>query len=111
MAKKSKKATFVLELPLVVDAGAARRIHAHLEVALQFYNAILSEGQRRLHCMRADPAWQTARALPRSQKHARKAAFGALRKQYGFSEYALHNVAKKARVSWLADHLDSTMLQ
>src|SRR5690348_8586011 len=52
--------TFLLELPLQVTPGQAKRLRAHLEAARQFYNAVLSEGQRRLACMRADPAWQAA---------------------------------------------------
>jgi hypothetical protein len=65
--KKEKKTTFVLELPLVVEEGSAKRVRAHLEAARQLYNAILSEGQRRLRLMRADPAWQAARAIPHAQ--------------------------------------------
>jgi hypothetical protein len=92
--KKEKKTTFVLELPLVVEEGSAKRVRAHLEAARQLYNAILSEGQRRLRLMRADPAWQAARAIPHAQKQERQAAFSALREQYGFSEYALHAFAR-----------------
>jgi hypothetical protein len=61
--------------------------------------------------MRTDPAWQVARALPRSCKKERKAAFFRLRQRYGFSEYALHDYAKSARCAWIADHIDSTMAQ
>ena len=82
---RKKTPTFLLELPLCVTPSQARRLRAHLEAARQFYNAILSEGQRRLRHMRADPAWQAARALPRTQKLERARAFGALRQQYGFS--------------------------
>ena len=56
MAKKSKTTTFLVELPLVVEAGPARRVRAHLEVARQFYNSMLSEGLRRLRRMQADPS-------------------------------------------------------
>ena len=77
--------TFLLELPLRVTAAQAKRMRAHLEAARQLYNAVLSEGQRRLRRMRADPAWQAARAIPRTQKQERARAFGALRGQYGFS--------------------------
>src|SRR6476646_4636929 len=111
MAKKSKTTTFLLELPVVVEAGTARRVRAHLEAARQLYNAVLSEGLHRLRQMRADPAWQAARNLPRSQKQGRKQAFGTLREQYGFSEYALHAATKTLRVSWLAEQVDSTMAQ
>jgi transposase len=111
MGKRSKTPTFLLELPLVVEEGQAKRIRAHLEAGRQFYNAVLSEGQRRLRQMRADPCWQAARALPRSQKQERQAAFSALRAQYGFSENALHTFAKEARVMWLADHLEAVLAQ
>ena len=103
--------TFLLELPLQVSPGQAKRLRAHLEAARQFYNTILSEGQRRLRRMRADPAWQAARAIPRAQKLERKQAFGALRQQYGFSEYALHESAKSLNCTWIADHLDAVLAQ
>jgi hypothetical protein len=35
----------------------------------------------------------------------------ALRRRYGFSEYALHAFAKTARVCWIADHLDAVLVQ
>ena len=108
---KPKTPTFLLELPLVADAGQAARLRAHLEVGRQFYNAVLSAGQQRLRRMRADPAWQAARAIPRTQKQERRAAFSALRERYGFSEYAFHELAKALRVSWLAEHLDAVLAQ
>jgi hypothetical protein len=108
---KEKTPTFLLELPLVADAGQAARVDAHLEVGRQFYNAVLSAGQLRLRRMRADPAWQAARAIPRTQKQERRAAFVALRERYGFSEYAFHQLAKALRVSWLAEHLDAVLAQ
>jgi hypothetical protein len=103
--------TFLLEMPLVVNEGQAKRLRGHLEAGRQFYNAVLGEGQRRLRQMRADPAWQAARAIPHTQQPARNTAFSALRQQYGFSEYALHAYAKTARISWLADHLDAVLAQ
>src|ERR1051326_5964177 len=103
--------TFLLELPLQVTPGQAKHLRAHLEAARQFYNAILSEGQRRLRCLRADPAWQAARMIPRVQKLERQRAFAALRQQYGFSEYALHGAAKTLNCSWIADLLDAVLAQ
>src|SRR6266699_4754278 len=85
-----KTPTFLLELPLQVEAGQAKRLRAHLEAGRQFYNAVLSEGQRRVRQMRADPGWQAARSIPRSRKQERHTAFLRLREQYGFSEYGLH---------------------
>ncbi len=80
-------------------------------MARLFYNAVLSQGQSRLRRMKADPAWQAARAIPRSHKEDRAAAFSALREQYGFSEYALHKYAKAARCTFLAEHLDAVLAQ
>jgi hypothetical protein len=108
---KPKTPTFLLELPLVAEAGQAAHLGAHLEVGRQFYNAVLSAGQQRLRRMRADPAWQAARAIPRTQPQERRAAFSALRERYGFSEYAFHDLAKGLRVSWLAEHLDAVLAQ
>src|SRR6266446_7962463 len=108
---KPKTPTFLLELPLLAEAGQAARLGAHLEVGRQFYNAVLSAGQQRLRRMRPDPAWQAARAIPRPQPQERKAAFAALRERYGFSEYAFHELAKELRVSWLAEHLDAVLAQ
>src|SRR6266699_2323056 len=109
--KRAKTPTFLLELPLRIDWNQERRLRAHLEVARQLYNALLSEAMKRLRCMRADPAWQEARNIPHSDKPARRQAFARLRTQYGFSEYGLHEAAKRLRTSWLAEHIDSLMAQ
>jgi hypothetical protein len=106
-----KTPTFLLELPLVVEAGQAARVRAHLEVGRQFYNAVLSVGQRRLRQMRADPDWQAARAISRTHPQERRSAFSALRERYGFSEYAFHELARELRVSWLAEHLEAVLAQ
>ncbi len=112
-AKEPKKQTptFLLELPLVAGPAQAKRLRAHLEAGRQFYNALLSEGQRRLRQMRADPGWQAARAIPHTRTQERTAAFRALREQYGFSEYALQGYGKSARCTWMADHLDAVLAQ
>jgi hypothetical protein len=61
--------------------------------------------------MRADPGGPAARAIPRTQKLERQRAFAALRAQYRFSEYALHEAAKDLNCSWIADHLDAVLAQ
>ncbi len=109
--KRSKTPTFLLELPLEVDPGQARHLQGHFEAARCLYNALLGEALARLNRMRADPAWQAARAIPRSLKQERAAAFSQLRQAYGFSENALHEFAKRANCTWIADHIDSVMAQ
>jgi len=103
--------SFSLSLPLRVNSQQAARLHAHFECARQLYNALLAEAMKRLKRMKADPTWQAARSIPRSDKLARTQAFARLRTQYGFSEYGLHEAAKRLRTSWLAEHLDSLMAQ
>ncbi len=109
--KRTKTPTFLLELPLAVDPGQAKRQQAHFEAARCLYNALLGEALARLDRMRADPAWQAARALPKTQKQERAAAFSHLRQEYGFSEYALHDFAKRANCTWIADHIDAMLAQ
>jgi putative transposase len=111
LVKKSKTPTFLLELRLAGEPGQALRLRAHLEAARCLYNALLGEALGRLRRLRADPQWQATRAIPRSRKQERQAAFAHLRERYGFSEYALHDFAKKANCVWIADHIDSMMAQ
>src|SRR5438105_2374479 len=87
--------SFILSLPLQVNAQQAAQLHAHFECARQLYNALLAEAMKRLKRMKADPAWQAARSIPRSDKPARTQAFARLRTRYGFSEYGLHEAAKR----------------
>jgi hypothetical protein len=90
--------SFILSLLLQVNSQQAAHLHAHFECARRLYNALLSEAMKRLTHMRADPAWQTARSIPRSDKRARSQAFARLRTQYGFSEYGLHEAANRVCV-------------
>ena len=108
---RSKTPTFLLELPLSADPGQGRRLRARFEAARCLYNALLGEATSRLRRMRADPRWQEARAIPRTHKQKRSAAFALLRHAYGFSAYALHAVAKDANCTWIADHLDAVTAQ
>jgi hypothetical protein len=109
--KRAKTPTFLLELPLQIGWSQEHHVRAHLEAARCLYNALLSAAMMRLRCMGNDPEWNKARAIPRSHKQKRAQAFSALRTQYHFSEYEMHDYAKFARASWIADHIDSTMAQ
>ena len=48
--------SFILSLPLQVNAQQAAQVHAHFECARQLYNALLAEALQRLARMKADPA-------------------------------------------------------
>src|SRR6266487_5438669 len=109
--KKSTTPTFILELPLHVDARHAKRLRAHLEAARCLYNALLGEAHQRMRRMRQDPQWQEARAISRTLEQKRKAAFSRVRHVYGFSEYDMHDFAKRANCAWIADHIDAVTAQ
>lgn len=109
MSKRTKTPTFLLELPLQVDAQQAKHLRAHFEAARCLYNALLGEAMKRLKQMRADPRWHEARrAVDKQERHA---LFSQLRQEDRFSEYALHAYATEARTTWIADHIDSNTAQ
>ena len=111
MSRSAKTPTFLLEVPLQVNPQQAKHLRAHFEAARCLYNALLGEAMKRLKQMRNDPRWHEARALPKTKKQERQTRFSALRKVYGFSEYALHAYATRVRASWIADHIDSNTAQ
>ena len=109
MSKRTTTPSFIVELPLQVNAQQSKRLRAHFEAARCLYNALLGEAMKRLKQMRADPRWQETRNLPKSKE--RTTLFTQLREEYGFGEYALHAFATRARTSWIADHIDSNTAQ
>ena len=86
--KKSTSPTFLLELPLQVNSQQAKHLQGHFEVARNLYNALLGEAFKRLNTMRGDSRYGVARTFPKGTE--RNTLFTLLRKECGFSEYALH---------------------
>lgn len=109
MSKKSTTPTFLLELPLQVNSQQAKHLHGHFEAGRHLYNALLAEAMKRLTKMRTAGRYQVARTLAKGPE--RNALFSVLRKEYGFSEYALHAYAGHIRVSWLKEHIDINTAQ
>ena len=112
----AKTPSFITELRLKVNCEQARRLLVRLEAVRQVYNACLGESLKRLTLMRESREYQAARKLPKGELkseawEARRAAFGAVRQRFRFSEYALHDDAKPFGHSGLEDHLDSHVVQ
>ena len=112
----AKTPSFITELRLKVNREQERRLLVRLEAARQVYNACLGESLKRLTRMRESREYQAARKLPKGEPkseawEARRAAFGAVRQRFQFSEYGLHAYAKQFGHSWLGDHLDSQVVQ
>ncbi len=103
--------SFQVTLPVEVDEQQAKALAAHFEMARHLYNAILSEGLKRLKRMRADSDWQATRTIPHSQKAERNQAYKALREKHGFSDYALQQAVSSLRVGDQADHVEAVVAQ
>jgi putative transposase len=101
--------SFILEIPLQVDAVQQRSLLVRLEIARQVYNACLGESLRRLNLKRDSQAYHAALKLPKGTK--RQAAFAQINEAFGFQEYALHAYAAQIMQPWMAQHLDSQVVQ
>lgn len=112
--KASKTPSFVLELPLVTDSEARHILGSRFEAGRQIYNACLGEALKRRDLMQRSKLYRAALDMPSSTSKERKArskSFGTARRQYGFSEYALHSYVKEICNSWLREHIDSFTAQ
>jgi len=64
MAKQPLTPSFIVELPLEVNAAQVKRLLARLEAARQVYNACLGESLRRLRLKQQSRAYQNALKIP-----------------------------------------------
>ncbi len=81
---------------------------------VRVYNAVLGEFIGRSRAVKADPAWQAARELPRRTSKglgARAAAFRAVEQAHGFTLDAAQSYASSLRKSWVRDHLPAQETQ
>jgi transposase len=110
MAKRSHAPSFIHELQLVTIPKDNQILEIRLDAGRQLYNSCLGEAMRHLSVMRSSQEWQAARTMPKSKERTTK--FKALRKQYNYSEYALHAFAGRTRnACWIGDHIDSLTAQ
>ena len=93
---KAKTPSYVVELLIApVRREEDRQLWASFEAAKRLTNVMLQHGTSLVKAMRCDPAWVTARLLPKAtkpQQKARAVAFTSIRSKYGFSEYEFHKV-------------------
>jgi len=106
---KSKTPSFILELPLKIDASQEATLHTHFEAGRQLYNAILGEAKRRLELLRESKAFRVARKMPKGKE--RTSTFKKLNECFNFREYDLHKYATEIRQSWIGKHIDSNTAQ
>jgi putative transposase len=107
--KRAKGApTHVRSWPLRPDASQCREIGTRFVTGVRVYNAVLGEFIARSRAVKADPAWQTARELPRrttKERAARAAAFRAAEHRHGLTVDAAQSYASSLRKSWVRDQL------
>ena len=101
--KKASTPSFVITLPLVAKGRDVAVMRKRFEAGRRLYNALLAEGLRRLSAMRRDPQWTGLRE--EKQLITKRAAYRALRVQYGFSEYALSSFGTALKNRLWRDHL------
>jgi hypothetical protein len=78
------------------------------------YNAVLGEFLARSRAVRSDPAWETARQMPRrtpAERKARRAAFRSVEQTHGFTNDAAQSFASALRKSWVREHLPAQETQ
>ena len=102
--KRPKNApTHVARLRLDPSPRQARTMLLRGRACDRVYNACLREALRRLESLRADEAFEKAKAMPSGT--ARTAAFRALDQRYGFTEWGLMSYASSLRKpnTWTRD--------
>jgi transposase len=108
MPRKSTP-SFIHQLPLRTTRAQLAALNKRFDVAHFAYNVTLQAMLQRLQAMRRDPQFDAACKSPREtaeQRIERSRRFSDLRKQYGFSEYAAHDiVASHIRASGYLDGL------
>jgi hypothetical protein len=113
--KRAKDApTHVRSWALRPDTAQCREINTRFFTGVRVYNAVLGEFIACNRAVKADPAWQTARELPRrtaAQRTRRGAAFRAVEAAHGFTVDAAQSCASSLRKSWVRDHLPAQETQ
>jgi hypothetical protein len=100
--------------PLRPDPAQCRDIRTRFFTGVRVYNAVLGEFIGRSRTVKADPAWQAARELPRrtaTERKYRGAAFRAVEQAHGFTVDAAQSYASSLRKSWVREHLPAQETQ
>jgi hypothetical protein len=101
--KKAKTPSFVITLPLVTKGRDVAVMRKRFEAGKRLYNAVLSEGLKRLQLMRNDARWWALREI--DDVDQKRGGYKALRQEYQFSEYELSAFATSLKNRLWKDHL------
>ena len=110
--KRAKTPTFLLELPLRVDWSQERHVRAHLEAARCLYNALLAEANEAAQADAQRSGMGTGARYPsRAQTGTSTGIFCICARSITFRNTSCMSMPKVPAVSWIADHIESTMAQ
>jgi putative transposase len=113
--KRAKGApTHVRSWPLRPTPTQCKVIGIRFFTGVRVYNAVLGEFIGRSRAVKADPAWQSARALPHrspAERQVRRAAFRSVEQVHGFTADAAQSFASLLRRSWVREHLPAQEAQ
>jgi putative transposase len=90
------------------ESAQCRAIRTRFFTGARVYNAVLGEFIARSRAVKPDPAWESARLLPRrtpAERRVRAAAFRAVEQTYGLTVGAAQSFASALRQSWVREHL------
>ncbi len=109
--RRSHSASFITELPLIVDSKTEKKLLAKFQAGRQLYNACLTEAMVRMNLVKNSDAYIKAKKLPKGK--TRTAAFREARSAYRYSEYELHSGATLTsnKSKWIAKNIDSNTQQ
>lgn len=111
MTSGAPPSNFIHQFELVPSLADARVLRIRLDMARQFYNAMLGEARRRYARCRQDPRWQEARACAKSDAKRAKGLYDACRKAHGYTEFGLVALIKDWRHNTFQVHLDQKACQ
>jgi len=89
--------SFIVELPLQVSRADDRRLEDRRLCATRITNVMIQHARKLVATLKADPAWEVARKLPRKtpeERIARSQAFEAVKAAHGFSKTCFEVVAR-----------------
>jgi len=109
-------ATHVVSVPLRLTPAQRSMEDARFEAARRVYNACLGEALRRCHKVRSDPAFESAKAMPKGTpgsrvSGARSRAFRAVADTHKFTEDAMMTFASGLRHGWVREQVPSQEAQ
>ncbi len=94
--------TFVATFRIGFSPSQRRKASARFNCGTALYNAALREALDRADAMRADPRWQKARDLDKTNP-TRKTLFNEAKAAAGFGKRELASFGSRLRVGWLRD--------